>query len=453
MPDFMITFFLIVSLLAGPVKPIDNCYTKETVKYTDEGTKAKVISEYTSPDGLCDIKYNGIYYDVTLDEEKASPYDVGVAYGRAINEINPEYVSIVEPYLWENIRCAFPFATNEFTGVEKRVRALYDTLDIRYKREIDGLVTGLGIKARGLKPDGVLSIEEVMVAQMIPDCLRQGACSGLSLWGSKTDTGDMLAVRCLDWRLGNDNKMCKVHSVLHIKEDGGSITSIGFLGLMDVISGVNDKGLFAAIIDVGTEQKYSYDGKRCYSFETRYILEKFDNAKDAGDYMVSKSDDFTFSHNVMLTDGKEAYCAEDACTQAKEADKAYSILRDNKTPLMKEVKWESPDSLCIVNSYVTKGNYDLMSGNKNNTVRFAKYNKLVKETKSFDMSKLKDMMTLEKVNANGLFSNVVQNIHCGNMAQMIMLDYHNGSVQVAFTGTEGVVDKPVFYEVETIPAS
>ena len=453
MLNCVMAMVLAASFLAGPVKPIDNCNTKEKVKYTDEGTKAKVISEYTSPDGLCNIKYNGLYYDVTLYEEEASPYDVGIAYGKAINEIYPEYVSSMEPYLWENIRCAFPFATNEFTGVEKRVRALYDTLDIKYKREIDGLTTGLGVKARGLKPDGVLSIEEVMVAQMIPDCLRQGACSGLSLWGSKTDTGDMLAVRCLEWRFGKDNSMCKAHSVLHIKEGDRSITSIGFLGLLDVISGVNDKGLFAAIIDVGTDRKYSDKGKICYSFETRHILETFDNAKDAGNYMVDNSDSYTYSHNIMLTDGKESYCAEDACAQAKEEGNAYSILRDNKTPLMKDIKWESPDSLCIVNSYVSKGNFDLMTGNKSNAVRFAKYNKWVKETKSFNMAKLKETMTQESVDANGFASNVVQNVHRDDMAQMILLDYHNGNVQAAFTGVEGVVDKPVFYEVEKIPVS
>ena len=106
MLNCVMAMVLAASFLAGPVKPIDNCDTKEKVKYTDEGTKAKVISEYTSPDGLCNIKYNGIYYDVTLYEEEASPYDVGIAYGKAINEIYPEYVSSMEPYLWENIRCA-----------------------------------------------------------------------------------------------------------------------------------------------------------------------------------------------------------------------------------------------------------------------------------------------------------------------------------------------------------
>ena len=45
---------------------------------------------------------------------------------------------------------------------------------------------------------------------------------------------------------------------------------------------------------------------------------------------------------------------------------------------------------------------------------------------------------------------MIANIHCNSTAQLILIDYHTGSVQVAFSGTEGAVDKPDFIEVETI---
>jgi hypothetical protein len=135
-----------------------------------------------------------------------------------------------------------------------------------------------------------------------------------------------------------------------------------------------------------------------------------------------------------------------------EAGKAFSVLRDADTELMDELKWESPDSLCIVNSFVTKGNFDLMSGRSNrfNSIRFAKYNKWVKDSTLLDAKGLKDMMTQEVVETDLYGTPTVQNVHRDNLTQMIIIDYHNSSVQIAFTGTEGVVDKPVFYEVETI---
>ena len=58
---------------------------------------------------------------------------------------------------------------------------------------------------------------------------------------------------------------------------------------------------------------------------------------------------------------------------------------------------------------------------------------------------VKDLITQEIVDQYK-----VQNVHGGGSAQLILVDYHTGSVQVAFSGPEGVVDKPDFIEVEVI---
>ena len=430
-----------------PVKPVDNMYTKEEKAYTDSGGAAAVVKTYTTPDGLCFVKVTEEYFDVTLQAESATPFEVGKAYGTAIKAVYPEYESTLESFLFDNIGNAFPNLEDNYSPVEGRMNALFGTLDDRYKEEIEGLSEGLGAKGYGIAKDGILSKAEIKLAQMAPDCLKQTACSGLSLWGKKTSTGDMMAVRCLEGILGSDRSICNIHTVLHINNGEKSFTNIGFLGMFNVVSGVNDTGLFAAILDIDAKTEYKYEGKQCYSYAVRHILEEYDNATDAGNYMVSNSDKFTFSHNIMLTDGKNSYCAEDACSQIKEEGKGYSILRDSTTPIMKDLKWESPDSLCIINSYVTEGNYDLVSANIANTVKFAKYNKWVKETDKFDVATLKDMMTQEITQNDRFGSSVVENVHNKNITQMIILDYHQRNIQVAFTGIGGVVDKPSFYEI------
>ena len=230
-----------------PVKPVANYDTKETAVYTEDGIEANVLLEYTTPDGICTIKVTEAYYDVTLDEENATSYQAGLAYGKAISEVYPNYCTDLEPYIHENIRYAFPNVKDDFSPVTTRLGSLYHSINGDYQQEIKGLSDGLGLKKRGIKKDGVLSVEEFLAGQLLPDALRQTACSGLSLWGEKTITGDMLAVRCLEWQLGSDNTMCKIHSVLHLKNGEKSIASIGFLGLLEVISGINNDGVFGAI--------------------------------------------------------------------------------------------------------------------------------------------------------------------------------------------------------------
>ncbi len=437
--------------ISEPVKPIGNMNTTEVMEYANEGSTANVLSEFSTADGVCTVKVTEAFFDITLDEENATPFEAGKAYGEAINTIYPDYGASLEPYLFENIKGAFPNIEDDYTPVETRMQALFDSIEPQYQQEIQGLAEGMGISTRGIKPDGILSVEELMIAQMVPDCLRNTACSGLALWGDKTDTSDMIGVRCLEWALGSDNSMCKIQTVLRIKNKEKSITVFSFLGVMDVISGVNDNGVFAGMLDMYTDQRFVYEGKKCYSFAIRHALEEFETAKEVGEYLVSESPNFTFSHNVMITDGKEAYCAEDACGEAIQNGKAAAILRDCDTPLMEDLSWDSPDSLCIVNSYVTKGNYDFMSGVEVNVIRFAKYNQWVKEKDSFDVKDVKNMMTKEKTDVDLFGLPIVQNVHRDNLTQMIILDYHNGSVQVAFTGPEGVTDKPVFYETAELP--
>ena len=434
--------------LDGPVKPVANYDTKETAVYTEDGIEADVLFEYTTPDGICTIKVTEAYYDVTLDEEKATPYQAGLAYGRAIKEVYPSYCTDLEPYIHENIRYAFPNVKDDFSPVTKRLDSLFNSINGDYQQEIKGLADGLGLKNLGIKKDGILSRQELLTGQMLPDALRQTACSGLSLWGEKTITGDMLAVRCIEWQLGSDNTMCKIHSVLHLKNGEKSIASIGFLGFLEVVSGINNDGVFGAILDVDTGQEYDFEGKTCYTYSLRKALEEYNTAKDVGEYMVSNSDRFTYSHNIMVTDGNESYCAEDAVLKIKEKGKGYSVLRDNKTSMMKDVKWESPDSFCIINSFVTENNYDIMSGFLPNVARFVKYNEWVKNTDKFDVVELKNTMTQEQVETDLYGSPVIYNVHKDDLTQMILIDYHQGSVQVVFTGLDGVEDKPVFYQVE-----
>ena len=159
------------------ITPIDNFDTKEVKEYSEEGEKAEVLGDIVTPDGICSIKVTDAYFDVTLDEEKATPFEAGKAYGEAINMIYPEFASQLEPYLFENIHGAFPnINKDDYTPVEERMEGLFDSLDNHYKEEIKGLAAGLGTKETGIYPDGILSTEELMLAQMVPDALRDTAC-------------------------------------------------------------------------------------------------------------------------------------------------------------------------------------------------------------------------------------------------------------------------------------
>ena len=428
------------------MKPVDSYLTKEVREYKDEGTKETSVSTLSSEDGLCVIKVMPSYYDVTLDYEKGDRASVGKAYGTLIRERMPDYIDVMEPYIYENIRMAYGGNYTE-AAVETREKILFESWRQEYREEISAFAEAISGGVHGIAEDGKLSYEEAVLAQMIPDALRPTCCSALSLWGSKTSTGDRITLRNLEWNLGSDNQMGKIHAVTHMKNGDRSLTAISALGLLDIISGINDNGVFAAILDVGSVQDEAYvcEGKKCYTMDLRFALEECSTARDLGEFMVRESGNYTWCHNLIITDSNDSFCAEDCVSQVVESGYGKSVLRDCNTPILKGLSWDSRDSLCVVNSFASEGNQDGFSGSNSNIIRFAKYNEWVKAKDKFSPKDVKELITQETVDQY-----VVQNAHSAGSAQLILIDYHTGSVQVAFSGPDGVTDKPDFIEVDVI---
>lgn len=227
---------------------------------------------------------------------------------------------------------------------------------------------------------------------------------------------------------------------------GKFINTVGILGLLDIITAVNDDGVMIAILDVGSKEElpFVYNDKKCYTFEIRYALEHFHNAKEAGEYLLGESGDFTWCNNLLCTDEKDAFCCENTTKEVAATGKARSVLRTTESELMEGLAWDSPDALCIVNSFATKGNQDGFTVEEFNITRFVKYNKWVKEKDKFSIADAKGLVAREVVDQF-----VVSNVHNSGNVHTVIVDYATGKIHVAFTKGDHADDIPVFWEVGT----
>ena len=344
---------------------------------------------FSSDDGLCVIEKKPSYYDVTLDYTKGDYYAVGSAYAETIKKIDVEFAGVLEPYLYENVKMAFPNLNEDYTPVLDRINILLTQIPEEYRNEMEGFAKTISDGKTGMENDGILSYEEALLMNMVPDTLRGTNCNALSVWGEKTASGERIISRTLEWTLGSENQMCSAHAVTHFKMPEGkkSYTSFSVLGMLDMLTGINESGVFVGILDVGSEDNYVCEGKKCYTYELRYALENMDDARSVGEYMVSESKNFTFSHNVFINDKENTFVAEDCAVNLEdEATRqsyiegleldakdeniedilreygGYSVLRDVNTPLIDGIKWDNPDSLAVVNSFMTEGNRDYLTG-------------------------------------------------------------------------------------------
>ena len=428
---------------AEGLKKVDTTLVYDS--YEGEEAQAEAALEsFASKDGLCVIEKKPSYYEVWLYHDKGDPYDVGRAYAEAILETGMDYAEVLEPYLYENIDSAFPNLDGEYTPVIDRINLLKPQIPDEYVQELEGFATVLSGGLKGMEADGKLSYEEVFLASMVPDCLRGTNCNALSVWGEKSVTGERIISRTMDWPMGSTNQMCTAQAVMHfvMGEGKNSFTSVAVLGMLDVLTGLNDKGVFAAMLDAGSGYDYVCEGKKCYSFELRRALEDMDDARSLGEHMVEESKNFTYSHNIVVTDKNDCFVAED-CVDTSEYSAGLSTLRDKDTPLTDGISWDNPDSLCVVNAFLSEGADDSFTISGHNYIRFCKYNEWVGEKDKLSVSDIKSIVTRESTQRDSGW----QNIYSYLTYHIVIYDYATGELDIAFTGPEGVVDHPVFTKV------
>lgn len=405
---------------------------------------------YSSADGLCVIEAKAHYYDVTLDLTKGDHYAVGAAYAETILQLPFKYEEYLEEYLYENLSTVYRSdealaeagagAFSKFEVIKDRVRKMKAAANEAYQQEMDGFSSRFSGGNSGFVQDGKLSQDEADLVSLVPDVLRETACSALAVDGSRSASGKPMNARLMEWDLGKESKMCDAHCVVHFRNGDRSLTAVASLGQLDVITGLNDNGVFAADLDVGSRvEGFSCEGKIPYSFAMREGLEVCKSAAEMAEYMNSRSALFTFNHNVLVTDEHEAMVAEDCHDEPD----GVPLIRKADTPLLDGLSWEAPGCLCVVNAFAAKGQYDQMTATRSNIYRWVKYDRLFAGEEKLSLARFKSLMTSEKTDSPYM------EIRSSGLVVMTIVDYDTRTLQAAFTSREGIVDTPDFLLIDT----
>ena len=416
------------------------------VSYEDIAPAEKTQATFRSADGLCVIEQKAHYYDVTLDLEQGDRRAAGSAYAEAVLAAVPDYASVMEPYLYENIRVAFGDVNEgSFSALSERVTSLKASLDKDYQDELDGFAETLSGSVHGYAEDGTISYEEALTLQMVPDALRGTACSAVSLDGSRTTSGERITARILEWYTGSADQIAASHMVLHLKNGENTIHSISAIGMLSIITGYNPDGVLAGILDVGCEDsEYVYEGKTCYTFALRHALENCSTAREIGEYMNANCNRFTFCHNLLLSDRNEVCCAEDS-VRLKMGKPA---LRFPETPLNDGLTFDAPGVFCIVNGYAVKGNYDCITNTSHNIVRWRKFEEWFGGEQRFSPGDFKSTLACESEENE---DHAVDQVGASDVAfHVAIVDYGTNTVQVSFTKPDAEGGAPDFITVGTL---
>lgn len=296
---------------------------------------------------------NNIYYQVDIDFTKASHYDVGQQYARAIKANIPDYEKRIDSFLnFMGQKLGLDIAT-------LRARALDISRNIppEYMEEIKGLQSVFSYNKDKLG-DGRLSCNELLVFEIFGDVGRLSGCSAAAVFGNSSSTGKTILARNLEWVELPNSELQAIQAVVTLKNKDKTLTSFTFLGDIAFISAVSSDKIFAALLDVITKKPYPpAEGKRSYMMDLRYAMENNSSLKGVADYMSSK--DYAYSHLIFLADADSAYVLENDIGSPARG------LRGAGSALQSGIIWNYPDAIAVVNSFMLPGNAETFTGNNN----------------------------------------------------------------------------------------
>jgi hypothetical protein len=370
-----------------------------------------------------------------------SHYDMGQLLMQKIVQALPNIEQLADSYLTEIVGNKSTFDVLVYRMAEIRPQISQEYLDEMYG--MASQVSGGDIDSLG---DNKLSKNELYLMQLIPDVWRTTQCSGVSAFGSRSATSNTMTARVLDWYDGASHELAQFQSVTTIKNGDKSICMIGYLCVMGVITGFNDEGIFAGILDSHSGATYSSTGKSSYILDIRYALENYTTLTDVAGYLTNVSRNYAFNHLILLSDNNTSQVLENNFSGT--GTNMHRALRSDTSSLNPGITWGINNAVAAVNSFLLLGNHDNHTGALYNTNRWSNI--------KTQLQNYGDTITLEELkliasfdNGDGPGSQSNGDIYNGGTQQIVIYQPDNFHLEISFKPKSGILPTdPVF---ENIP--
>jgi hypothetical protein len=397
-----------------------------------------MFSVSIAQDSSVSIVNRGSYYEVTMDYTTGiNHYDMGRMLMQKITQILPNYEQLTDSYLAEMVG-----TQNIYNNLLSRVPDIKPQIPQEYQDEINGMISQLNGGNINNVGDGKLSKDEFYLMQLITDVDQSTQCSGISVYGSRSVTGNTMTARILDWFDGSKHQLAQIQSVITIKNGSKSICTIGYLGFMGIITGFNEEGVFAAIMDSPSGAAYSSKNKRSYPMDLRYALENYTTLANVADYLADTSRNYAFNHLIFLSDKYTTHVLENNFSGT--GTNIRRALRNDTSSLNPGITWGFTNAVAAVNSFLLLGNHDNHTGVMSNTKRWSSIKtQLQLYGDTVTLNELKLIASFDHGNGPGLQSD--GDIYNIGTQQIVIFQPDVFHLEVAFKPKSGIMPTvPIF---------
>lgn len=277
----------------------------------------------------------------TIDTDGKTPEAIGFELGRQTKQAFPTIESYYDAHLTKLLtRSVFTLL------IRQSLPSLVQNLPPAYHQEINGVISAWVITQEDRLGDGKLSLNEYLILNFLPDLGFAPDGSGFGAFGKVTANRQPIVGHNMDWL--STPELRSLQSITRYQQGAHSVTSLGFAGIISVLSGFNDRGLFLALLNAQPYSPYprtQHDtpGLSSAVFDLRSALLKYNGLQQASSELKTKR--YSQANNILMADTQQIQVLEHPAYQTGRIRNWNSALHTHRP-------WKSSQQIAVVDCHL-----------------------------------------------------------------------------------------------------
>lgn len=277
--------------------------------------------------------------------ENLTPLDIGLEIGRQSKLLFTDIESRYDRHLMANLsQIGFDDMLSD------RLPELKSSIEPEYQKELEGVASSWSLIHDNKLGDGFLSWDEYWLLNLLPDIGLPVNGVGFGVLKQLSSESSTIIGRNLN--LKSTPELRSLQAITVYEYHDKAIVNIGFAGIVSVLTGFNERGLFVAQFNAASGLSYqnpyrvnnnTQGGVKAQGFILRKALETYTSTRKAVSFLAKKR--IAVNANFLIVDNKDIQVLEHSVSGKAKVRHWNSRTHPNK-------RWDRKSQIAVVDCHV-----------------------------------------------------------------------------------------------------
>jgi len=272
--------------------------------------------------------------------ENLAPLDIGLEIGSQSKSLFPDIESRYDRYLMANL------SQIGFDDIlSNRLPRLRNSIEPGYQKELEGIASSWSLIHDNKLGDGFLSWDEYWLLNLLPDIGLTASGVGFGVLGQLSSESGPIIGRNLN--LKSTPELRSLQAITVYEYEDNAVVNIGFAGIVSVLTGFNESGLFVAHFNTASSSFYQNNAQgaaNARGFVLRKALETYTSTRQATRFIAKKGT--SIGSNTLVADNKNIQVLEQSVS-------GEVAIRRWDSPTHPSKRWDRESQIAVVDCYAS----------------------------------------------------------------------------------------------------